>query len=196
MPHTMLILAVLSRDTHLYRVPGFLEFHLLRRPERDDHVLCSSHTVWASKAAFTGWTQFEPFRAPIVTQAPTSRSISAIPSSRASRQSRRSRIQMRGIRPPERRPVAIDAWRFLYYISLAKRPSSQADQLELEGPPDDGGELIVCAVRSGRFDPFAMWANNRCLRANRPSGVGRVGVWRDGVRLSMSVCRPFRLAVP
>lgn len=51
MPHTTLILAVLSRDTHLYRVPGFLEFHLLRGPERDDHVLYSSHTVWASKAA-------------------------------------------------------------------------------------------------------------------------------------------------
>jgi len=26
----------LSRDTHLDRVPGFLEFHLLRGPERDD----------------------------------------------------------------------------------------------------------------------------------------------------------------
>ena len=25
---------------------------------------------------------------------------------------------------------------------------------------------------------------------------GRVGVWRGGVRLSISVCRPFRLAVP
>src|SRR6202023_805765 len=28
----------LSRDTHLDRVPGFIEFHLLRGPERDDHV--------------------------------------------------------------------------------------------------------------------------------------------------------------
>src|SRR5580700_6579835 len=101
MPHTTLILAVLSRDTHLYRVPGFLEFHLLRGPERDDHVPYSSYAVWASKAAFTAWTQSEHFRVPIVTPAPTSRSISAIPSSRASRQSRRSRIQMRGIRPPE-----------------------------------------------------------------------------------------------
>ena len=27
-------------------------------------------------------------------------------------------------------------------------------------------------------------------------GAGRVGVWRGGVRLSISVCRPFRLAVP
>jgi hypothetical protein len=31
----------LSRDTHLDRVPGFLEFHLLRGPKRDDHVLCT-----------------------------------------------------------------------------------------------------------------------------------------------------------
>jgi hypothetical protein len=28
------------------------------------------------------------------------------------------------------------------------------------------------------------------------TGFGRVGVWRGGVRLSISVCRPFRLAVP
>jgi hypothetical protein len=32
--------------------------------------------------------------------------------------------------------------------------------------------------------------------AYRTAGVGRVGVWRGGVRLSISVCRPFRLAVP
>jgi len=31
---------------------------------------------------------------------------------------------------------------------------------------------------------------------NRLTIVGRVGVWRDGVRVSISVCRPFRLAVP
>ena len=53
----------LSRDSHLDRVPGFVEFHLLRGPERDDHVLYSSHTVWASKDAFTAWTQSEHFRA-------------------------------------------------------------------------------------------------------------------------------------
>ena len=28
------------------------------------------------------------------------------------------------------------------------------------------------------------------------TGFGRVGVWRGGVRVSISVCRPFRLAVP
>jgi heme-degrading monooxygenase HmoA len=53
----------LSRDTRLDRVPGFIEFHLLRGPERDDHVLYSSHTIWASKDAFTAWTQSEHFRA-------------------------------------------------------------------------------------------------------------------------------------
>src|SRR5271169_1509042 len=52
-----------ERDTHLHTVPGFVEFHLLRGPERDDHVLYSSHTVWASKDAFTAWTQSEHFRA-------------------------------------------------------------------------------------------------------------------------------------
>ena len=52
-----------SRDTHLEHVPGFIEFHLLRGPERDDHTLYSSHTTWASKQAFTAWTQSEQFRA-------------------------------------------------------------------------------------------------------------------------------------
>jgi heme-degrading monooxygenase HmoA len=28
-----------SRDTHLKDVPGFVEFHLLRGPPREDHVL-------------------------------------------------------------------------------------------------------------------------------------------------------------
>ncbi len=53
----------LWRDSHLDRVPGFVEFHLLRGPERDDHVLYASHTVWESKDAFTAWTQSEHFRA-------------------------------------------------------------------------------------------------------------------------------------
>jgi len=53
----------LSRDSRLDRVPGFIEFQLLRGPERDDHVLYSSHTVWASREAFAAWTQSEHFRA-------------------------------------------------------------------------------------------------------------------------------------
>ena len=52
-----------NRDTHLKEVPGFVEFHLLRGPQKDDHVLFSSHTVWSSQAAFEDWTKSEAFRA-------------------------------------------------------------------------------------------------------------------------------------
>src|ERR1700730_5957499 len=52
-----------QRDTHLHTVPGFVEFHLLKGPERDDHVLYASHTIWRSHAAFEAWTRSEAFRA-------------------------------------------------------------------------------------------------------------------------------------
>jgi heme-degrading monooxygenase HmoA len=53
----------LSRDSRLDEVAGFREFHLLRGPEREDHTLYASHTIWAGKEAFTAWTQSEHFRA-------------------------------------------------------------------------------------------------------------------------------------
>jgi heme-degrading monooxygenase HmoA len=53
----------LGRDSYLDRIPGFLEFHLLRGPEAKDHTLYSSHTVWQSKRAFEAWTKSEEFRA-------------------------------------------------------------------------------------------------------------------------------------
>ena len=53
----------LGRDTHLGGVPGFLEFRLLKGPEREDHVLYSSHTLWRSRADFEAWTRSEAFRA-------------------------------------------------------------------------------------------------------------------------------------
>jgi heme-degrading monooxygenase HmoA len=52
-----------TRDTHLKDVPGFTEFHLLKGPQRDDHVLYASHTIWETRAAFEAWTQSEAFRA-------------------------------------------------------------------------------------------------------------------------------------
>jgi heme-degrading monooxygenase HmoA len=52
-----------SRDTHLKEVPGFVEFHLLKGPQKDDHVLYASHTIWANHAVFEAWTQSEAFRA-------------------------------------------------------------------------------------------------------------------------------------
>jgi heme-degrading monooxygenase HmoA len=51
-----------NRDTHLNEVPGFRAFSLLKGPEREDHTLYSSHTVWASQAAFEAWTKSEAFR--------------------------------------------------------------------------------------------------------------------------------------
>ena len=53
----------LSRDSHLDKVPGFVEFHLLRGPEAGDHTVYASHTVWQSRADFEAWTRSEAFRA-------------------------------------------------------------------------------------------------------------------------------------
>src|SRR5262245_10724855 len=53
----------LSRDSHLEKVPGFVEFHLLKGPEAEDHTLYASHTVWKSRATFEAWTKSEAFRA-------------------------------------------------------------------------------------------------------------------------------------
>jgi heme-degrading monooxygenase HmoA len=53
----------LNRDSQLHKVPGFVEFHLLKGPEEEDHTLYASHTVWQSKPAFEAWTKSEAFRA-------------------------------------------------------------------------------------------------------------------------------------
>jgi heme-degrading monooxygenase HmoA len=53
----------LSRDSHLDQVPGFIEFHLLKGPEGEDHTLYASHTMWESRALFEAWTRSEAFRA-------------------------------------------------------------------------------------------------------------------------------------
>jgi heme-degrading monooxygenase HmoA len=52
-----------SRESHLPSVPGFVEFHLLRGPQRSDHVLYASHTIWEDQAAFEAWTKSAAFRA-------------------------------------------------------------------------------------------------------------------------------------
>ncbi|MDB5369758.1 MAG: antibiotic biosynthesis monooxygenase [Roseomonas sp.] len=52
-----------SRDSQLRAVPGFVAFHLLRGPAREDHVLYASHTVWRSRTDFEAWTASDAFRA-------------------------------------------------------------------------------------------------------------------------------------
>jgi heme-degrading monooxygenase HmoA len=75
----------MSRDSHLEKVPGFVEFHLLKGPEGEDHTLYASHTVWESRAVFEAWTKSEAFRTAQVGQGTTSRCIWIIRSLRGSR---------------------------------------------------------------------------------------------------------------
>lgn len=51
-----------TRQSHLSELKGFVEFSLLKGPERADHTLYASHTVWERKEDFTAWTQSEQFR--------------------------------------------------------------------------------------------------------------------------------------
>ncbi|MCO6384659.1 MAG: antibiotic biosynthesis monooxygenase [Vannielia sp.] len=54
----------LSRDTHLKEMEGFVEFHMLKGPEREDGtILYASHTVWKNEESFRAWTRSEQFRA-------------------------------------------------------------------------------------------------------------------------------------
>ncbi|MGI8852922.1 MAG: antibiotic biosynthesis monooxygenase family protein [Methyloceanibacter sp.] len=52
----------LNRESYLDEVPGFLTFHLLKGPEKDDYVLYASHSTWRSEADFVNWTKSEAFR--------------------------------------------------------------------------------------------------------------------------------------
>ncbi len=51
-----------NRDSRLKDVDGFVEFHLLRGGEEDDHTLFASHTIWRDRAAFEAWTKSDHFR--------------------------------------------------------------------------------------------------------------------------------------
>ena len=50
-----------TRNTYLESEPGFVAFHLLKGPEREDHILYASHTLWESEDHFTAWTKSEAF---------------------------------------------------------------------------------------------------------------------------------------
>lgn len=51
-----------QRETYLGEMAGFKEFHLLRGPELENHILYASHTTWRSRADFEAWTRSEQFR--------------------------------------------------------------------------------------------------------------------------------------
>lgn len=51
-----------NRKSRLDEMDGFVDFHLLRGPEREDHTLYASHTVWRSRDDFEAWTRSDQFR--------------------------------------------------------------------------------------------------------------------------------------
>jgi heme-degrading monooxygenase HmoA len=62
-PHDHSHLSNWSCESDLDKVPGFVEFHLLKGPEAEDHTLYASHTIWENRAVFEAWTKSEAFRA-------------------------------------------------------------------------------------------------------------------------------------
>ncbi|HEX3496315.1 MAG TPA: antibiotic biosynthesis monooxygenase [Methylocella sp.] len=55
--------AWITPDSRLGAVKGFVAFHLLRGPEREDHVRYSSYTTWATQEDFSAWSKSGQFRA-------------------------------------------------------------------------------------------------------------------------------------
>lgn len=51
-----------ERESYLDQVPGFRQFNLLKGPEREDHVLYASHTIWQDRTSFEAWTRSDHFR--------------------------------------------------------------------------------------------------------------------------------------
>ncbi len=51
-----------NREVHIHKEKGFVEFHLLRGPEAEDHTLYASHTIWESQEHFLAWTRSQAFR--------------------------------------------------------------------------------------------------------------------------------------
>lgn len=51
-----------TRESYLGDTPGFVEFHLVKGPEAEDHTLYATHTIWANRDAFEAWTKSEHFR--------------------------------------------------------------------------------------------------------------------------------------
>ena len=51
-----------ERDSHLDKVPGFLNFNLIKGESNENYTLYASHSTWKSKNDFLNWTKSESFR--------------------------------------------------------------------------------------------------------------------------------------
>jgi heme-degrading monooxygenase HmoA len=53
----------LARESYLDQMQGFVSFQLLRGAPKEDHVLFSSYTLWATREDFDAWTKSSQFAA-------------------------------------------------------------------------------------------------------------------------------------
>lgn len=51
-----------TRESYLGELEGFIEFHLLKGPEKDNYTLYATHTLWKTYGHFEAWTKSEQFR--------------------------------------------------------------------------------------------------------------------------------------
>ena len=51
-----------NRRSHLDKVAGFIEFHLVKGSREESHTLYASHSTWESQTDFVNWTKSESFR--------------------------------------------------------------------------------------------------------------------------------------
>lgn len=51
-----------NRESHLDQTSGFVQFHLLKGAETDEHTIYASHSVWRDEASFIAWTKSAQFR--------------------------------------------------------------------------------------------------------------------------------------
>ena len=51
-----------TRETHLDKVPGFKNFHLLKGDSNEEYTLYASHSAWVNQESFSTWTKSEAFR--------------------------------------------------------------------------------------------------------------------------------------
>jgi len=51
-----------TRESRLEQVPGFVNFLLLKGPEKEEGTLYASHTIWQNRTDFEAWTKSENFR--------------------------------------------------------------------------------------------------------------------------------------
>tara|TARA_B100001027_G_scaffold214162_1_gene185946 strand:- start:1674 stop:1976 length:303 start_codon:yes stop_codon:yes gene_type:complete len=51
-----------NRETHLDKVPGFIDFNLIKGSITKEFILYASHSRWESEGDFVNWTKSDSFR--------------------------------------------------------------------------------------------------------------------------------------